>query len=166
MFGPFSAPRDTEKLAPNQTAAPLPSWNLGFGSCFGAIHGLNDQNMGKTASSHSTLKRCRSTITSSFGAWRLRKCDRRVSSFGLAVAARTMLNIAPCRIWESNQDAVDKYVLKRCGAQTRLGKVLFLCITPNKIPLQLINWFTRAHVIYSSSLVAIILSDYIKQTSL
>lgn len=72
MFGPLSAQRDTEKPAPNQWTAQLPSWNLGFGSCFGAIHGLNDQNMGKTASSHSTLKRCRSTITSSFSAWRLR----------------------------------------------------------------------------------------------
>lgn len=158
MFGPFSAPRDTEKPAPKQTAAPLPSWNLGFGSCFGAIHGLNDQNMGKTASSHSTLKRCRSTITSSFGAWRLGSATDECLLLGWRMAGR-MLNIAPCRIWESHQDAVDKYVPKHpFGAQTCLSEsqVLFLCIARYKIPPKLINWFTHAYFIYTLSSVTVI----------
>lgn len=112
MFGPFSAPRDPEKPAPKQTAAPLPSWNLGFGSCFGAIHGLNDQNMGKTASSHSTLKRCRSTITSSFGAWRLGSATDEVSSFGLAHGGKDAkhrplpyLRITPGCSWQIRPDS-------------------------------------------------------------
>lgn len=46
-FRPFSARTCTKKQTPRETGATLPSWNLGFGSCFGAIHGLNYQNMEK-----------------------------------------------------------------------------------------------------------------------